>query len=319
MLRHQHLPLLAIFAQVCRDGSLTVAAQSLGLSKSVVSSHLRNLEELLDVRLLERTTRRLALTQAGDAVLSAANRMLVAADDVNRIGEIQRETPTGTLRVAAPVDLGALLIAPSVARLCAQYPKLQAELILSDDYTDFFAQRLDAMLTVNVPKDSSLVSTRLASDVEIIVSAPELAKRWRDAKQPKDLTAAPFIAHTHVPSGSRRHYRNSQGAKQRITTSPPRIVANTTDAIRSLVVAGIGFAVVPSQVVYEDMMVGRIVRMLPDWRGRTVHVHLCRPSQQHPPPRVVALVRELRNIFAITGFRAQYAEAAPRHALRYPP
>ena len=78
MLRAQHLPLLAIFAQVCRDGSLTAAAQSLGLSKSVVSSHLRNLEGILDVRLLERTTRRLALTQAGDTVLAAANRMLAA-------------------------------------------------------------------------------------------------------------------------------------------------------------------------------------------------------------------------------------------------
>ncbi len=319
MLRAQHLPLLAIFAQVCRDGSLTAAAQSLGLSKSVVSSHLRNLEEVLDVRLLERTTRRLSLTQAGDTVLAAATRMLAAADEVSRIGEIQRQAPTGTLRVAAPVDLGALLVAPAVARLCAQHPKLQAELVLSDDRTDFFAERLDAMLTVNVPKDSSLVSTRLASDVEIIVSAPELAERWRDAKQPKDLMGAPFIAHTHIPSGNRRHFRNTRGTKQQITPSQPRIVANTTDAIRSLVVAGIGLAVVPSQVVHEDIIAGRIVRMLPDWRGRTVHVHLCRPSQQHPPPRVAAFVRELRSVFALTGFRAQYADAAPRHALRYPP
>jgi DNA-binding transcriptional LysR family regulator len=90
MLRPQHLPLLAVFAQICRDGSFTAAAHSLGLSKSVVSSHLSNLEAVLEVRLFERSTRRISLTQAGEQVLAAAGRMLDAADDVNLVGQTQR-------------------------------------------------------------------------------------------------------------------------------------------------------------------------------------------------------------------------------------
>ena len=317
MLRPQQLPLLAIFARVCREGSITSAAKALGLSKSVVSAHIRTLEQSLGTRLLERTTRRIALTQAGEAVLDAANRVVAAADEVRSIAESQREVPTGVLRVAAPVDLGALLVAPAVARLCLRYRGLRAELLLSDGKTDPIAQQLDAMLSVNVPKDSTLISTQLATDVEIIVASPELAREWATAKQPKDLAGARWVSHSSIPGSARRRFRNERDAAQQVATHEPHIVVNTADAMRSLIVAGAGFGVLPSQVVHDDMGAGRIVRVLPEWRGRTVRVHLCLPSRRHPPRRVVAFVEELRAMFALSGLKTQYL-AAPRHDLRYP-
>jgi DNA-binding transcriptional LysR family regulator len=318
MLSPRNLPLLATFVQLCREGSFTKAASALSISKSLVSTHLRQLEAVLGARLVQRTTRRLSLTQVGQEVLEAADRMLSAASEVSRIAEAKQDMPSGVLRVAAPVDLGALLVAPAVARLCSRFPELRAELVLSDAATDPIAHRLDALLSVNVPKDSGMVSTRLGTDIEVIVAAPALAKEWQSASQPKDLAGASWVSHPSIPPSARHQFRNQRGSVQRMAPMTARILANTGDAIRSLVVGGAGFAVVPSQMVAEDMRTGRMVRVLPDWRCRKVTVHACLPSRSHPPARVRFFLEELRAMFRLSGFEAQYAGGAPRHALRYP-
>lgn len=316
MLSTRHLPLLVTFVQVCRDRSFTAAARSLSISKCLVSTHLRQLEDALGVRLLDRTTRRAALTQAGQDVLAAAERMVSAAADVSRIVESKQHAPTGVLKVGAPVDLGALIVAPAVARLCALHPELRAELVLSDGRTDPIEHHLDAVLTVNAPKDSGLISTRLGNDVEIIVASPSLARTWDAATEPKHLANAPWIAHPSIPISARHNFRNQRGAQQRLAPTEARVLANTGDAIRSLVVGGAGFAVVPQQMVADDLRSGRMLRVLPKWTGRRIVVHACVPSRSHPPPRVKLFIAELRNVFRVSGFEAQYASAAPRHPLR---
>lgn len=317
MLAPRHLHLLATFVQVCRDGSLTKAARNLGISKSLVSVHLRSLERALGARLLERTTRRLAVTQTGQDVLAAADRMLSAADDVARIAESKQGAPRGVLRVGASVEVGALLVAPTVARLCTRYPELRAELVLTDEKSDPIAQRLDVVVSVNVPKDSTLVSTRLGEDLEIVVASPELAQSWCGATEPKHLASAPWIAHPAIPP-SARQFRNSRGALQRLAPVEPRIVANTGDAIRALVVGGAGFAVVPYQMVADDLHSGRMVRVLTDWRRRKCVLHACLPSRSNPPARATLFLQEFREVFRITGFEARFAKGVPRHPLRYP-
>jgi DNA-binding transcriptional LysR family regulator len=316
MLSLRDLPLLATFVQVCRDGSFTAAARSLSISKGLVSARVQTLERALGVRLLERTTRHIALTQTGQDVLSAAERALSAASDVSRIAESKQRSPTGVLRVGAPVDLGALLVAPAVARLCSRYPNLRAELVLSDHKTDAIEHRLDAVLSVNRPNDSAQMSTRLGSDVEIIVASPDLARVWQAVTEPKQLAHACWVAHPSIPISARHSFRNQSGAVQRLAPTEARVLANTGDAIRSLVVGGAGFAVVPMQMVVDDLRSGRMVRVLPKWSGRRVVLHACFPSRAHPPARVKLFLAELRNVFRISGFAAQYADAAPRHPLR---
>ncbi|HTV23991.1 MAG TPA: LysR family transcriptional regulator [Polyangiaceae bacterium] len=298
MLSARHLHLLVTFVHVCREGSFTEAARNLSLSKSMVSEHLRSLEEALGARLLERTTRRVALTQTGEEVLAAAGRMLVAADEVTNIAESRHSVPSGVLRVAAPVFLGTTLVAPALARLCGTYPELRAELLSSDERTDPIEQRLDAMLSVNVPQDTALTSVQLGNDLEILAAAPELAASWRNATQPKDLAAAPWVAHSAIPSGAQYQFRNQRGTAQRLTPPIPRAVANTSDAIRVLVASGTGFAVLPMRLVHADIRAGRIVRVLPEWKGRTVRIHVCLPSQKHPAARVTRFLEALRAVFS---------------------
>ena len=309
MLTPRHLPLLATFVQVCRDGSFSAAARSLSISKGLVSAHVRSLEKALGVQLIVRTTRRVSLTQVGQDVLGAAERSLSAASEISRLAESKERSPTGVLRIGAPVDLGALLVAPADARLCATYPNLQAELLFNDEKTDMIEHRLDAVVTVNAPKDSALISTRLGSDVEIIVASPRLARAWEAASEPKHLTDAPWVAHPSLPISSRHSFRNERGVKQRLAPRQARVLANTGDAIRSLVVGGAGFAVVPRQMVADDLQTGRMVRVLPKWMGRDVVVHACLATRGHPPARVRLFLAELRHVFRSSGFEAQYAAA----------
>lgn len=170
---------------------------------------------------------------------------------------------------------------------------------------------------VNVPRDSALISTHLGSDFEIIVASSELARRWQAATQPRDLAGAPWVAHPSIPGSARHQFRNERGTLQRLAPSEPRIRANTSDAIRSLVVGGAGLAVVPSQMVLEDIQNGRMVRLLPEWKGRSVRFHVCMTSRRHPPARVTLFVEELRAVFKVTGFEAEYRGAAPRHTSRH--
>jgi DNA-binding transcriptional LysR family regulator len=241
-------------------------------------------------------------------VLAAAGRMLVAADEVASIAEATRSAPSGVLRVAAPVFLGTVLVAPAIARLCAKYPELRAELLSSDEKTDPIAQRLDAMVSVNVPQDTALTSLQLGSDIEIIAAAPELVARWKSATQPKDLLAAPWVAHSAIPSGAQYQFRNPRGSPQRLAPPLARVLANTSDAIRSLIASGTGFAVVPQRLVQGEIRAGRIVRALPEWKGRTIRLHVCLPSRRHPAARVTLFLDELRAVFS--GFESETQQPA---------
>jgi DNA-binding transcriptional LysR family regulator len=301
MLSPRHLHLLATFVQVCHEGSFTQAARKLSTSKSIVSSQLRTLEEVLGARLLERTTRRVALTQTGQEVLAAAERVMAAADDVASIAETRAAVPSGVLRVAAPVYLGTRWVAPAMARLCSKYSGLRTELLLNDAKTDSIAHQLDATVSVNVSQDAAATSVQLGTDVEIIVAAPALAEKWSSAVQPKDLSSAPWVAHSCIPAGAQYQFKNQRGAEQRLAAPPPSAVANTTDAVRTLACSGAGFAVFPLAPVEEDIRAGRLLRVLPQWKGRAIRIHLVLPSRKHPPARVTLFLEELRAVLEESG------------------
>jgi DNA-binding transcriptional LysR family regulator len=293
----RHLHLLATFVEVCREGSFTKAARKLGISKSIVSGQVRMLEEILAARVLERSTRQVALTQIGHEVLGAAERMLSAAGDVAIIAESKRAVATGVLRVAAPIYLGEFFVAPAVARLVSRFRELRAELLLSDEKTDPIALQLDAVVSVNASQDSNLVGMPLANDLEIIVCAPELAPHWQGATQPNELLSAPWVVHSCIPAGAQHHFRTAAGSSQSISPSRPVIRANTLDALRALISNGAGLGILPALVVAEDIRAGRMLRLLPDWQGRALQIHAWLPSDKHRTARVTLFLEELRAAF----------------------
>ncbi len=299
----QNLPLLAIFAEVCHRGSITAAATSLSLSKSVVSTHLKTLEDELGTRLLNRTTRQLSLTGPGSGVLYLAEQILAAAAEVAAVAESQRDEATGTLRIAATLDLGARFVAPVIAALVRAHPGLRAELVLDDERLDPIASRLDALVRIGAPADASLTVKRLATDREILVASPALRTTWKKARAPQDLVGAPWVVKAALASPTKQRFTHKSGKTQETKLADVRVAANTTDALRALVAAGAGFAVIPRHKVADDLRAGRLVHVLPQWSGRAVRLDLLLPSRQHQPRRLVLFIEALRAYLAKAGLK----------------
>jgi DNA-binding transcriptional LysR family regulator len=304
---HRDLPLLVTFARVCREGSITAAARTLGLSKSVVSTQLKALETALGARLLHRTTRSLTPTQLGVDILALSERVAAATDEALALVEAQRGTASGTLRVASTHDLGARFVAPAVARLCAAHPELRAEILLDDAIVDPIAHRLDAMVRLWVPSDSSLVAKRLAEDADVVVAAPALAARWREADEPRALAGAPWVSHASFVQTKRHRFRRADGATQELAVTPPRVVANTTAALRALIVGGLGLGMLPRHLLADDLAAGLVERLIPAWRGRTIGVYLLHASGRHPARRVTLFGEELQRTLAAEGLSLRRA------------
>jgi DNA-binding transcriptional LysR family regulator len=287
----QRLHLLLVFAAIGREGSITRAARSLGVTKSVVSGHLRTLEASLGVRLVQRTTRRLALTQVGEQAYESVQRMLEAAGDVDRLAESEMEAPSGTLRVASTVDLARLLVAPALASVCQAWPSLRVQLHTADRPVDILAEGLDAAVRVGVPPDSSFRIRKLADDQCVLLASPGLAQRWSSAERPRDLAAAPWLFHAAVDQ-PRKTFHAPGRPDEGFVVGEPHGVADNTDALRTLAAAGLGFAELPSHIAADDLATGRLVRVLAPWFSRPLSIYVLTPSRRQPR-RVVALFEAL--------------------------
>lgn len=295
--RDQHL--LFVFAAIVRNDSFTGAATELGVTKSVVSTHLRTLEERLGVRLMERTTRRRRLTQVGAEVYETAARMVALSASVSSLVESRHEGPMGTLRIGAQTDLGTRFVTPVLAELCRKYPELDVELYYDDRTIDLVDTPVEVTVRLGVPKDSALISKKIADDEEIIVAAPALSKNWAPNK-PGDLRTAPWLEHREVPS-KRVLFRGPKGGRSVVSIVHHRAVVSTVSAAIDLARAGVGFVILPEILVGAMLREGALVRVLPGWRRRKVGVYVLRPSREHTPPRVRVFIDAMTKALSAHG------------------
>lgn len=280
---------LIVFVAIVDSGSLTAAASAVSLSKGVVSSHLKALEASLGVRLLERTTRRLAVTQVGRDVYDAAVRMLDAGRDVTAAVEEETSTVTGSLRVSGPVDLGPTLLVPTVARVRAAHPDLQIVLDTNDMALDLVRERIDVAIRVSMLEDSSHVMRTLGHDLEILVASPELASRLSEVTRPDELRDVPRITHAEIADRRQRFTNTDTGEVCDVRWPEPALQATTTDVVRHLAMRGLGFTVLPGFALVDDLTAGRLVRIVPSWRWRRPVIHALMPSRRHGRRRTVFL------------------------------
>lgn len=297
MLRPRDLPLLAVFAAVARRGSFTQAARELGLSKSVVSEHVRTLEERLAVRLLERTTRRLRLTQVGEQVLAAAGAVVDAGAAIDGILEVHRHAPAGTLRIAATHDLGARLVAPLAARLAREHPQLRIDLVSDDARHDLIAGRFDLAVRLGAPRDSEYVMRRLGAFVEPIVAVPALAAAYSGVSRPRGLRDAPWVRHALLGRSDVWRFTGPRGEVDRVAVEV-RGQANTGDGVRALLLGGVGLGAIPEYQIAADLRRGALVRLCPGWIWNQLTLYAVLPSVKRLPKRTELFVGALREAVA---------------------
>lgn len=253
---------LAVFVTLVQAGSFTAAAEQLGTTKAMVSQHLAKLEDELGMTLMLRSTRKMSLTDAGERFYQDCAQVVADAEAaITRLGEC-RDTPMGSLRIAASGDHGPFIVAPALAEYVRRYPQVRPELVVSDTIVDLIAERFDVAVRIGWLRDSSLRSAKLADVAQCLVATPAYLAAHGTPTAPEDLATHRWVALTVLPSPTRWTFSDGAGAKQAVQVEAAAS-ANSTLAVHALVMAGVGIAVLPDYMARDDLGAGRLVPLLP--------------------------------------------------------
>ena len=275
---------MAIFAEVVARGSLTAAARQLGMTPSAVSQHLRQLEQSLGLALLHRSTRRLALTEAGERYHAGCAAMVAAAHSAEQALARLRDEPEGELRLAAPIGFGSLLAA-ALAPL-RSYPKLSLRLLLDDTLIDLIEARVDIALRVGALADSSLVARKLGSMTRQLCASPGyLAERGWPA-HPQELLQHDWLGSKPGHAGMDLLELHGAGGETQVLRLEGRVQASQVTALHALCVAGWGISMGVSEDDRQALADGRLLPVLPGWHVPDLPVYAVTPRRGEQPAKV---------------------------------
>lgn len=286
---------LAAFVIVAEERSFTRAAVRLGISPSGLSHMMRLLEERLKVRLLSRTTRSVATTEAGERLLV---RLRPAFEDINRslqsLGE-WREKPSGTVRITLGKHAATSLLAPMLADFRRNYPDIRVELIVDDRFDDVVSSRFDAGIRFGERIDKDMISVRIGPDIRAaVVTAPSyFANRPRPLTL-KDLTEHDCVNYHMRSSGAPYAWEFEEDGREVEVRVSGSLVLNDGDMMLSAALAGLGLVYLFEDIVAEHVANGRLVRVLEDYCKPFAGYYIYYPSRRQMPPALVVFIEALR-------------------------
>src|SRR3954453_12149921 len=278
---------LAIFAKVVELRSFAAASTELALSKATVSKAVSRLEERLVARLFNRTSRRLALTDAGQKLAERAARLLSDGEAAENEALAQSATPRGLVRLAGPMTFGVKSVAPLLPEFLATYPEVSIDLHLSDATVDLVGAGFDAAIRIAVLPDSSLVARRLCDMPRYLVGSPAYLNKHGRPKHPLHLAQHRCIGYSYTTKSETWRF-NKDGKAATIRPSGPFRV-NNGDAMMPALIAGTGLGILPEFILRDALAAGQLERMLPDWSLPLGAVYWVMPPGGPRPQRVEVL------------------------------
>ncbi|MFL6820321.1 MAG: LysR family transcriptional regulator [Bradyrhizobium sp.] len=279
---------LAIFAKVAELRSFASAAGELALSKATVSKAVTRLEQRLGARLFNRTSRRLALTDAGQKLSERAARLLADGEAAENEALAQSVAPRGSVRLAVPMTFGIKAVAPILPEFLQQYPDVTIDLHLSDAMVDLIGEGIDAALRIASLPDSSLMARRLCAMPRYTVATPGYLKRHGRPTHPMHLGQHKCLGYAYLSTPGVWHYTNSAGEQASVRPNGPLRV-NNGEALMPALLAGLGIADLPEFIVGDAIASGRVEVILKGWKQAEGAVHLVTPSRGPRPARVEVL------------------------------
>jgi len=288
---------LEIFARVVTAESMSAAGREMGLSPAVVSKRMRRLEERLGTRLLQRTTRQIALTEAGRGFHDRIVQILASIDEAESFVSRRSDVARGTLKVSAPTTFGRLHIAPHLKPFLDAHPLVTVDLVLTDDFIDIVGEGFDLAIRIADLRDSSLVAKRLAPNHRVLCAAPAYLERTGLPGSIEDLTRHTLIAH------NTDHWRldGPEGPVTVRVSGPLR--TNSSEVVREALLAGVGIALRSTWDVGPELKSGALQRILPEYSvGKRVAVHAVYPSRRHMEQKVRAFVDYLGELYGQTPY-----------------
>jgi len=288
---------LAIFAKVVELRSFAAAASELSLSKATVSKAVGRLEQRLGARLFNRTSRRLALTDAGQKLSGHAGRLLAFGEAAENEALAQAVAPRGLVRLAVPMTFGVKAVAPILPEFLAQYPDVAIDLHLGDAMVDLIGEGFDLGLRIASLPDSSLIARRLCAMPRYTVASPAYLKRHGRPTHPMHLAQHRCLGYAYLSTPDVWHYTNARGEQASVRPGGPLRV-NNGEALLPALLAGLGIADLPGFIVDDALATGAVEMILKGWKQNEGAVHLVMPSRGPRPARVDLLADFLTRQFA---------------------
>lgn len=280
---------IAVFVHVVRSGSFTAAAERLGMSKSVVSKYVTRLEDRLGARLLNRTTRRLSMTEVGQAFYERSQRALGEIEEAEaEVSRLQGE-PRGELRLSSPMSFGIGHVAPLLPAFQQRYPDLAVDMVLDDRKTDLVDEGFDVAIRIGELPDSSLVARRLGPCCHVVCGSPEYFARKGVPQSPEELGEHPALIYRYQDAPSEWRLLDSDGNYHQVAINS-RLQMNNSLALREALLRGGGVTLTPTFVVGADIQSGRLMAVLTSYKTLEVSIYAVYPQRKHLSPKVRAFV-----------------------------
>jgi len=287
------------FNAVVDAGSFVKAAEALKMSNAAVSRYVVDMENRLGVRLLHRTTRRLALTEEGHIFYARSKELLdelaAAEDEITS----RSDAVSGLLRINAPFTFGVLFLAPLWGAFRAQHPKVKLDVTLADRLVDLVEEGYDVAIRIATLESSTLVSKRLATTRMVLCASPQYLKQRGTPRHPSELADHAVISYSYWSTKDEWHFKGPAGAVS--VRTDPCIHTNSGDTCRAAALAGQGIILQPSFLVGADLASGALLELMPEFRSLELGIYAIYPTRKHVSPKVLALVDFLATHLARSG------------------
>jgi DNA-binding transcriptional LysR family regulator len=279
---------LTTFVQVVDSGGFSAASRRLNMSTTMVSNHVQALEDRLGARLLNRTTRKVSLTEVGKEYYDRCTRILADLEQADDIAGAQQSTPRGTLRIYTATHI-VPFIAPAVAEFLASYPEVKVDLSMGERTIDMIDEGCDLAVRLTPPPDSNLVVRSLATWRHVLCCSPAYLEKYGPPQQLSELAERNCVRHVLYPYQDDWRFVDRKGTPASVRVSG-NLVTNSGETLRTAALQGVGISLAAGFLVAEDLEQGRLVRLLPEYRSVEFSMNAVYPHRHHLSAKVRSFI-----------------------------
>ena len=296
---------IELFVQVAELGSLSRAAEALDLSNAAASRHLAALEERLAARLVQRNTRRLALTEVGESFYARCKPLLAELRDAETAVNEAVLKPTGVLRITASLSFSVIHIAPLLPEFTTRYPGLRVEVVVANRYQDLLENGIDvAVRNREFENDSAITVRRLAETKRVIAASPQYLQRHGAPATPEDLSRHAMLIYNLANQPDKLRF--TRAGEVKVIPVQGLLEANDGQVIRAAALRHLGILVQPMYIIHDDVVAGRLVPVLQDWELPRLTINIAYPTRRHLPAKVRCFVDFLVEQFEKQDFERRW-------------
>lgn len=281
------LTAIKVFLTVAETGSFTATAERLEISKPMISRYVALMEEWLNARLFQRSTRKVALTDAGEQAVLFCQRIANLTAEMEQEMMAQQGELRGALRVTSSQTFGTYHLVQMVNRFLQLHPKLNIQLLLNDQTIDLISERIDLAIRITNTPDPNFIARKLADCHSLLVATPDYLAQFGTPTQPEELYQHHYLSHHNI---NRKAWKCTQGEREVLLDLNSRFTTNDTQALLNAVLDGNGIAMLPKYMLETELQQGKLQAVLPDWQLPTFSIYAIYPSSDKLPLAVRKLI-----------------------------